>query len=64
MDALGIDHEAAGMAWILFSIPLILTVFFRFGRVWSLRNLDLILLLCVAVGVVLVRSNPAHLVTG
>ncbi|MFQ5735085.1 MAG: hypothetical protein ACE5KM_24390, partial [Planctomycetaceae bacterium] len=50
-----IDSTAAGMVWFCFSIPLFLTVFFRFNRVWSLRNLDLILLLCVAVGVVLNR---------
>jgi hypothetical protein len=54
-DAFGIDHVAAGMAWLCFSIPLILTVYFRFGRVWSLRNFDLIVLLVVSVGVALVR---------
>lgn len=54
-DALGIDHVAAGMAWLCFSIPLVLTVFFRFGRVWSLRNFDLIVLLGVSLGVSLVR---------
>jgi hypothetical protein len=54
-DAFVIDHVAAGMAWLCFSIPLIVTVFFRFGRVWSLRNFDLILLLGVSVGIALVR---------
>jgi Glycosyltransferase family 87 len=57
-DALGIDHVAAGMAWLSFSIPLILTVFFRFGRVWSLRNFDLIVLSGVSVGVALLRIDP------
>ena len=57
-DALGIDHVAAGMAWLCFSIPLILTVFFRFGRVWSLRNFDLIVLSGVSVGVALLRIDP------
>jgi len=57
MDALGIDLLAAGTAWLLFSVPLIVTVFFRFGRVWSIRNFDLLLLLGVAIGVALVRSD-------
>ena len=52
MDAVAIDHFAAGMAWLCLSIPLTITVFFRFNRVWSLRNLDVILLLSVAAGVV------------
>jgi len=58
MDILNGSHAVIGVAWFWFSIPLIVTVFFRFGRIWSLRNFDLALLLAVAVGVVLVRHNP------
>ena len=51
-----IDVTAAGIAWFCVSIPLLLTVFFRFNRIWSLRNLDILLLLCVAIGVALNRQ--------
>lgn len=47
--------ELLGVAWFGLSILLVFTVFFRFGRVWSLRNLDLLLLLAVGSGIVLVR---------
>lgn len=43
--------------WFYLSLLLIIAVFFRFGRVWSLRNLDLILLLSISPGILLVRSG-------
>ncbi len=40
--------------WFYLSLLLIITVFFRFGRVWSLRNLDLVLLLSLSPGLLFV----------
>lgn len=64
MDVLPGDSAGIGTTWFWFSLPLIITVFFRFGRVWSMRNLDLLLLLGVAVGVVLVRYEPLGEIVG
>ncbi len=43
--------------WFYLSLLLILAVFFKFGRIWSVRNLDLVLLLALAPGLLLVRST-------
>lgn len=42
--------------WFYLSLLLILAVFFKFGRIWSVRNLDLLLLLSLAPGLLLVRT--------
>ena len=42
--------------WFYLSTLLILAVFFRFNRVWSIRNLDLLLLLGVTPGLLLVDA--------
>lgn len=41
--------------WFYLSLLLILAVFFRFNRVWSVRNLDLALLLSLSPGLLLLR---------
>ncbi len=43
--------------WFYLSLLLILAVFFKFGRIWSVRNLDLLLLLSLAPGLLLVRTT-------
>lgn len=43
--------------WFYLSLLLILAVFFKFGRIWSVRNLDLVLLLSLAPGLLLVRTT-------
>ncbi|MBC7820198.1 MAG: hypothetical protein IAG10_25220, partial [Planctomycetaceae bacterium] len=43
--------------WFYLSLLLIIAVFFRFNRVFSLRNLDLALLLSIAPGLLLVQRN-------
>lgn len=43
--------------WFYLSLLLILAVFFKFGRIWSVRNLDLALLLSLAPGLLLVRAT-------
>lgn len=43
--------------WFYLSLLLIIAVFFKFGRFWSVRNLDLILLLSLAPGLLIVNST-------
>src|SRR5690606_18123559 len=42
-----------GATWFYLSLLLIIAVFFRFHRLWSLRNLDLGLLLAISPGLIL-----------
>ena len=54
MNTVLTGYELSGATWFYLSLLLILTVFFRFNRFWSLRNLDLTLLLSVSPGLLLV----------
>ena len=45
--------------WFYLSLFLTVAVYFRFSRVFSLRNLDLILLLAISPGILLVRHGLA-----
>ncbi len=50
MDFLLQGYSVSHATWFYLSLLLIIAVYFRFGRFWSLRNLDLCLLLSVAPG--------------
>lgn len=52
-------YDVNPATWFYLSLLLIVAVFFRFGRVWSVRNLDLILLLSLSPGLILVETIPA-----
>jgi hypothetical protein len=56
MDTILLGYNVNGPTWFYLSLLLILAVFFRFNRVWSLRNLDLLLLLSLTPGLLLVRA--------
>jgi hypothetical protein len=56
MDNILLGWDVNGPTWFYLSLLLILAVFFRFNRVWSLRNLDLALLLSLSPGLLLVQS--------
>lgn len=43
--------------WFYLSLLLIMAVFFKFGRIWSVRNLDLSLLLALSPGLLFVKST-------
>lgn len=43
--------------WFYLSFLLILAVYFKFSRFWSIRNLDLVLLLLISPGLLLVRND-------
>jgi hypothetical protein len=45
--------------WFYLSLFLTMTVYFRFSRVFSLRNLDLLVLLAISPGILLVRHGSA-----
>lgn len=48
-------YDVSSTTWFYLSLPLIITVYFRFLRIWSLRNLDLTLLLLLSPSVLLMR---------
>lgn len=57
MEGLLRGYQVNEPTWFYLSLLLILAVFFKFGRVWSVRNLDLVLLLSLAPGLLLVRAT-------
>jgi len=44
--------------WFYLSFLLIVAVFFKFNRLWSVRNLDLVLLLLISPGLLIVPLQP------
>jgi hypothetical protein len=56
MEEVLLGYEVNGATWFYLSLLLILAVFYRFNRVWSLRNVDLALLLCLSPGLLLIGA--------
>ena len=50
-------YKVNAPTWFYLSLILIIAVFFKFGRLWSVRNLDLTLLLSLAPGLLFVKSS-------
>jgi len=48
-------HPVHPTTWVYLSSLLMICIFFKFGRFWSVRNLDLILLILLAPGLLLVH---------
>ena len=61
MEEILSDYHVNLATWFYLSLLLTIAVFFRFGRVWSLRNLDLVLLLSLSPGLLFVdvENQPA-----
>ena len=59
MDSFPPGYEVTPATWFYLSLVLIIAVFFRFNRFWSLRNFDLGLLLAAPVGLLLIRDPDA-----
>jgi hypothetical protein len=57
MDEILRGYEVSKATWFYLSLLLIVAVFFRFGRFFSLRNLDLALLLSMSPGILLVQEG-------
>jgi hypothetical protein len=47
-------HKIAPTTWVYLSSLLMIGLFFKFSRLWSIRNLDLVLLILLAPGLLLV----------
>ncbi len=58
MDYILEGYSVNEPTWFYLSLLLTIAVFFRFNRLWSLRNLDLILLLSVSPALLLINSSP------
>lgn len=56
MDSFPPGYDLSPTTWFYLSFVLIVAVFFRFSRFWSLRNFDLGLLLAAPAGLLLVRD--------
>lgn len=54
--ALGVGPEI----WLYLSLLTCLTLFFKFSRVWSVRNLDLLLLFALVPGLVILVARKPH----
>ena len=50
-------QRVAPATWVYLSSLLMIGLFFKFGRFWSVRNLDLILLILLAPGLLLVQTG-------
>jgi len=57
MDEILRGYDVNKPTWFYLSLLLIVAVYFRFGRFFSLRNLDLALLLSLAPGILLVQEG-------
>ena len=59
MDQILRGYRLNDPTWFYLSFLLILAVYFKFSRFWSIRNLDLALLLLISPGLLLVRNDDA-----
>jgi hypothetical protein len=59
MDLILRGYHVDDPTWSYLSFLLILAVYFKFSRLWSVRNLDLLLLLSISPGLLLVRDDNA-----
>ncbi|MBN8625299.1 MAG: hypothetical protein J0M17_07410 [Planctomycetes bacterium] len=56
METLLHGYELNATTWVYLASLLTIAVFFKFNRVWSVRNLDLLGLICFAPGLLLIRQ--------
>ncbi len=57
MDFILTGYHVNDATWLYLSFLLIVAVYFRFNRLWSVRNLDLLLLLSISPGLFLVQKG-------
>jgi hypothetical protein len=58
MENEGLSQYDVTTAWFCLSLLLIVAIYFRFTRFWSLRNLDLAMLLAFSPALLFPRSSP------
>ena len=56
VSALGLSREV----WLFLSLLGCVTLFFKFSRFWSVRNLDLLLLFVLVPGMLLILGGPGN----
>ncbi len=56
MDAILSGYHVSQSAWLYLSAMLIIAVYYRFRRIWSLRNFDILLLLSLSPGLLMVQT--------
>ena len=59
MDSILRGYYVNEPTWFYLSFLLIVAVFFKFSRLWSVRNLDLTLLLLISPGLLIIPNQPA-----
>lgn len=57
-------HKIEPMTWVYVSSLLMIGLFFKFSRFWSIRNLDLVLLILLAPGLILVDRGVGKDIPG
>lgn len=57
MDSILRGYHVNNSTWLYLSFLLILAVYFKFSRLWSVRNLDVLLLLSISPGLLLVEED-------
>ncbi|MDB4787040.1 hypothetical protein OAG29_03660 [Planctomycetaceae bacterium] len=57
MEELLTGYQSNLSTWLYYSGLLTIAVFFKFNRLWSLRNIDLFLLLAISPGLLLVKHG-------
>jgi hypothetical protein len=60
MNSILHGYQVNEPTWFYLSLLLILAVFFRFGRIFSLRNFDLALMLTIAPALLFAQEVPAR----
>lgn len=55
-------YQVSDQTWFCLSSLLILAAYFKFSRLWSVRNLDILLLLSISPGLLLVRTGNGETV--
>ncbi len=60
MDYILEGYEVNQPTWFYLSLLLILAVYFRFSRFWSLRNFDLLLMLSIAPALLYLKKSPTY----
>lgn len=59
MEHILLEYRVNEPTWFYLSFLLIVAVFFKFSRLWSMRNLDLALLLVITPGLLLIEKERA-----
>jgi hypothetical protein len=59
MEEILSGYQTNSVTWFYYSLLLIVTLFFKFNRLWSLRNFDLLLLLSISPGLIFISHGES-----